>query len=84
MQKTQLSADHIEWQSLALPIVLIVTGFILIIGSWIGVLSLDRIQDLWPGALIVIGLTELTPWSGSQGQPAGSFDHYEKENYRAR
>ena len=48
-----------DWVGIALPIVLIFTGAILVGGDYLGVLSLDRIQNLWPLALIVIGILEL-------------------------
>jgi hypothetical protein len=48
-----------SWQSLAIPIVLLLTGLILVAGDGVGVLSLDRIQNFWPLALIVVGFMEL-------------------------
>lgn len=54
-----------NWESLALPIILILTGLVLLIASGFGVVSLDRIQNLWPEALVLVGLTELIPSSGS-------------------
>jgi|tagenome__1003787_1003787.scaffolds.fasta_scaffold20100215_2 hypothetical protein len=50
-----------DWVDIVLPIVLAVTGLILIGGDRLGVLSLDRIQNLWPIALILIGIAELLP-----------------------
>jgi hypothetical protein len=50
-----------DWQTLALPLVLIVTGAILLAGDGFGLLSLDRIQNLWPVAVILIGLADLLP-----------------------
>jgi len=47
------------WQNLAIPIVLLVTGLVLIGGDGLGVLSLDSIQSFWPVALIVVGVLEL-------------------------
>jgi len=52
-----------DWESIAIPVVLMFTGLILLGGDRLGVLSLDRIQNLWPEALIVIGLIELMPYS---------------------
>jgi hypothetical protein len=40
------------------------TGFILLGGDVFGVLSLDRIQNLWPVALIVGGAIDLLSQSG--------------------
>jgi hypothetical protein len=48
-----------DWASIALPIVLVITGVILLGGDYLGMLSLDRIQNLWPIALILIGFVEL-------------------------
>jgi hypothetical protein len=50
-----------DWQTLALPLVLIVTGAILLAGDGFGLLSLDRIQNLWPMAVILVGLADLLP-----------------------
>jgi hypothetical protein len=55
-----------SWQNLAIPMVLLITGLILIGGDHIGLLSLDRIQNFWPLALIVVGLLEL-PSEKKQG-----------------
>ena len=48
-----------DWEALTLAFVLILTGFVLLAGDAIGVLSLDRIQNYWPVALITFGLIEL-------------------------
>jgi hypothetical protein len=48
-----------SWQNLAIPIVLLITGLILIGGDGVGLLSLDRIQNFWPLALILVGVMEL-------------------------
>lgn len=48
-----------ELESLIVPVILLLTGLILVGGDSAGVLSLDRIQNLWPVALILIGLSEL-------------------------
>jgi len=48
-----------QLESLIVPVILLLTGLILIGGDSAGVLSLDRIQNLWPTALILIGLSEL-------------------------
>lgn len=83
MKKTQLTARRRDWETVALPIVLMLAGIILLIGNWLGVLSLDRIQNLWPAAVIVIGLAELIPVSVESG-PTQAFDRYQNENYDAR
>jgi hypothetical protein len=46
------------WQNLAIPLVILLTGVVLVGGDGLGVLSLDRIQNLWPLALIVVGVME--------------------------
>jgi hypothetical protein len=56
-----MSNIHKDWQSLALPLVLMATGAILLAGDGFGLLSLDRIQNLWPMAVILVGLAELMP-----------------------
>ena len=47
------------WEVFAIAITLIITGLILFGGDWAGILSLERIQNLWPVALIAIGAGEL-------------------------
>ena len=53
-QKKQSSS----FEALVLPVVLLLTGLILIGGDRVGILSLDRIQNLWPMALIIVGLSD--------------------------
>ena len=57
-----------EVESLIVPVILLLTGLVLIGGDSAGVLSLDRIQNLWPVALILIGLSELL--TSDEAQPA--------------
>lgn len=52
-----------DWECIAIAVVLMLTGAILVGGDCLGMLSLDRIQNLWPLALITIGLAELVPVS---------------------
>jgi hypothetical protein len=54
-----------NWESIALPIILMLTGLTLLVASGLGVVSLDRIQNLWPEALVLVGLSELIPSSSS-------------------
>ena len=56
-----MSNIYKDWQSLALPFVLMITGAILLAGDGFGLLSLDRIQNLWPMAVILVGLADLMP-----------------------
>lgn len=65
MERNQITNWKQNWESIALPIILMLTGLILLVGSGLGVVSLDRIQNLWPVALILIGLSELVPSSDS-------------------
>jgi Domain of unknown function (DUF5668) len=70
------------WEDIALPMVLIVTGVILLAGDYLGILSLDRIQDLWPVAVIAIGLVELVSMDGErETQPASPLEEREKESH---
>jgi hypothetical protein len=66
MDMKEFSARRDDWVTIALPIVLMLTGLILMGGDFLGVLSLDRIQNLWPVALIAIGATDLMPVSGGK------------------
>jgi hypothetical protein len=57
-----------SWQDIALPMILLLTGIILLGGDWAGFLSLDRIANLWPCAFILAGLVELGGDSPRQRQ----------------
>jgi hypothetical protein len=61
MTLKELEARERNWdlKSLLLPIVLMVAGTLVLAGADIGMVSLDRIQNLWPAAIILVGLTEL-------------------------
>jgi hypothetical protein len=48
-----------HWESLLLPILLMVTGAVVLAGADLGLVSLDRVKDLWPAAIILVGLVEL-------------------------
>lgn len=67
MERNQVSNWKQDWEGLALPIILMLTGLVLLAGSGLGVMSLDRIQNLWPSSLILIGLSELVPSGDSAG-----------------
>ena len=71
MQHKQTKSWLRELESLALPVVLRVTGLILVGGDRVGILSLDRIQNLWPVALILGGLSDLLT-SGSDDESSVS------------
>lgn len=59
MMRTGKSLLQKDWQQVVLPIVLVATGLILVGGDFLGLLSLDGIQNYWPVAVIVVGLTDL-------------------------
>jgi hypothetical protein len=59
MERKDVMIRQNDWEGIALPIVLMMTGLILLGGDYLGMLSLERIQNLWPLALIVIGFVEL-------------------------
>jgi hypothetical protein len=61
MNHTEFTPRHKDWEAIALPLVLMLTGLILMGGDSLGILSLDRIQNMWPVAVILIGLAELIP-----------------------
>jgi len=65
MERNQISNWKQNWEGVALPIILMLTGLVLLGGCGLGVVSLERIQNLWPFALIIIGLSELIPSSDS-------------------
>jgi len=50
-----------SWQNVAIPIVFLLTGLVLVGGDSLGLLSLDRIQNLWPLSIILVGVLELVP-----------------------
>ena len=58
-------------EELVLPVVLLLTGLILIGGDRAGVLSLDRIQNLWPMAFILVGLTDFLTAKDEKENPGG-------------
>ena len=60
MSNTDITSQK-DWQTLVLPLVLMVTGSILLAGDRFGLLSLDRMQNLWPMAVILVGLADLMP-----------------------
>jgi hypothetical protein len=69
MKTNQITSRRPDWETLILAVVLIATGLILVGGDLFGILSLDRIQNLWPVALIVVGAIDLL----SQNSPSRSI-----------
>ena len=63
MEAKLLSAVRKDWEGIAIPVVLMLTGLILLGGDYFGAWSLDRIVNYWPVAIIAVGLTELLPVS---------------------
>ncbi len=61
MERKNIGTRQNDWAEIALPIVLMITGLVLLGGDYLGMLSLDRIQNLWPLALIVVGFLDLMP-----------------------
>jgi hypothetical protein len=51
---------NVDWQSVAVPAVLMLTGLLLVVANGFGLVSFDRIQNLWPVVVILVGLSELT------------------------
>jgi hypothetical protein len=47
------------WKSLFLPLVLMATGVLVLAAADLGLVSLDRTQNLWPAAIVLVGLVEL-------------------------
>ena len=45
-----------DWQDVAAPLVLLVTGVLLTSGACLQWLSFDKMQSLWPAGLILSGL----------------------------
>jgi hypothetical protein len=68
MDMKRMTAQYTDWETIAIAVVLIATGLILMGGDWAGILSLDRIQNLWPVALIAVGLSDLL---SQRGTPTG-------------
>jgi hypothetical protein len=58
-----------DWQGIAIPIALMITGIALLGGDLLGFLSLDRIQNFWPAAVIAIGVMELLSWHSEDRKP---------------
>ena len=64
-----------DWEAIVVAVVLMLSGLVLLGGDYLGVLSLDRIQNLWPLAVITVGLADLVSVgrsTGSQARPAAS------------
>jgi hypothetical protein len=52
---------HTNWESLWAPIVLMAAGALVLTAANLGIISLDKVQDLWPVSIVLVGLAELFP-----------------------
>ena len=73
-----------DWESIAIPMVLIATGLVLVGGDLLGILSLDRIQNLWPVAVIAIGFMELIPLRGRRESEIARVVEEQEQGRNAR
>ena len=65
MTRKEIDPFRADWKSLLLPVVLLLTGaFVLAVAAY-GLVSLDRVQNLWPLAIILVGLADLFPEGSS-------------------
>lgn len=64
MDSKRITSLNTDWETIGVAIILMATGVILIGGDLLGLLSLDRIQNLWPASLILIGMIDLLGHSG--------------------
>jgi hypothetical protein len=74
MDTKQITSRYTDWETIAVAIVLMATGFILLGGDLFGLLSLDRIQDLWPVALIAVGLIDLLAQGDARSAGPATID----------
>ncbi len=74
MDHAKYTGVNRDWQTVAVPLVLILTGLLLMAGEGLGLLSIGRVENLWPLAVLLIGLSELSPdltnGSAEKGQNA--------------
>jgi hypothetical protein len=71
MTTKELETRERDWESLLVPAVLMATGVLVLAGADFGVVSLDRIKDLWPAAIILVGLADLLPEGSRERGPRG-------------
>ena len=67
MTGKEIEPFRIDWKSLLLPVVLMLTGASVLAIAAYGLVSLDRVQNLWPAAIILVGLADLFS-EGSSGE----------------
>ena len=58
MNTNQITSRFSDLETVAIAVIWIVTGLILVGGDLFGILSLDRIANLWPLALIMVGAVD--------------------------
>ncbi|MBV9762927.1 MAG: hypothetical protein JO340_20370 [Acidobacteriaceae bacterium] len=58
MNTNPITSRFGDLETIAIAIIWIVTGLILVGGDFVGILSLDRIANLWPVALIMVGAVD--------------------------
>jgi hypothetical protein len=65
---------QLEWQDIAVPLILFLTGCVLMGADWTGMVSLDRIANLWPSAVILVGLAATVSGRPGRGraEPQGA------------
>jgi hypothetical protein len=71
MTSKEIDPFRIDWKSLLLPVVLMLTGASVLAIAAYGLVSLDRVQNLWPAAIILVGLADLL----SDGTPGERSPH---------
>jgi hypothetical protein len=54
----------VDWQDVAAPLVLLLTGLLLTSGACMHWLSLEKMQNLWPAALLLAGLVKMVSFDG--------------------
>lgn len=70
METNHNTSRYTDWETVAIAIVLMATGLTLLGGNLFGILSLDRIQNLWPVALIAVGIIDLLAYEDNQDSTA--------------
>jgi prepilin signal peptidase PulO-like enzyme (type II secretory pathway) len=72
MTGREINGFEFDWKSLLLPVVLMLTGIAVLVIAADGLVSLDRVQNLWPAAIILVALADLF----TEG-PAADRDEHE-------
>jgi hypothetical protein len=61
MKDQLLKTEAVSWQDIAMPAVLMMTGFAILALASFHLLSLDQIQNCWPAAFLLMAIVELVP-----------------------